>query len=1334
MPVFPLLLAADNVHAAARAAAATAAAGYTTRSRRGSPSAAMLPRSTPGTAHTGQPHQSPPPNSRSAARSSVAAAASDVSALQRTGSAQSAASDSSNSTRASPTSSGGGRAATPPHSQRRSLLASPATGTTTPRTPASRTPSDAAGRRAAQPNPTAAAAGGVESPAAGGQQGLHSSEERAASEHRRFMNLHRRARRERGRSGSSASSSLLSTPQGSNAANAAEGPSEGAGHRLSQSQRQRDAAMQAAAAALGGAPHRLSGPPNHSAVRAAADHSLEISANRLPRQREPRTSSTSLSMPAVGGRLGAAQAPPDEAEVAGSTPRAAAVAPAVAGEADLAATHADGPQAGITILVSAQGVQLTTSQDALRRQALRSTSLPSVRNTRSGSLPSDRAVGAVNAAAAAAGTPPLTVFAAVSRTSSRESRSSRRDRRTAGALLGRHAEDSPAGLPGSCGEPAALWQLPVLTTMSDGGGMPQPTQRHYAPSLLSTGTPSQLRPQQRRPPHVVGGASLTDDSRGSSQSTKSGAATARASPGSGSLVPPLPRKTAAALAAARTGTASPANTNALTSSGDNDVAGGGDAEGDTDVEGSASRRDKPPSRRSARGSISGATPPREYPGISEFASALPASRVGSVSLIGQERPVSSYIFPSQQGFTNGDTAAARAAYTPRGGHSGVISNLSVESAAYSFASSFAEYPRSPPAETRQPPYQQQQRQPSPSRSASGGDLTRAPWEPLLELWGQAEPHQVDHQSPRAESPRGGEGASSTLGNLPSALRLLPSRPASARSAASATTMPAPPPARQTHHHHHAVGVAATAAAAAAPQEGVPSPHRLRLPLAKDGVVLLNHIHNVPPQGELYRLLRVQHREPLHHFPQALRGPPLAVRVADDAIDGALMDGYTAEWEDYVRAADGGGTGDGQRDRQHLPGHRRGGRGRRRHSRSSAAAASPPAPTVEVNASHPRELYCRLVSNPGDCEVELVPSARSAAMSASPVTMSQGSLSASQRPGRGGDGGRHLRGLRSPDGLASSRGSSAHGDRSVSLVSRSTAEVVANGFYNTEARESHARRSSSEQQDAAFVYGEASYYRAEAPTVATVGTAEQPFAAVRDFPAYPLHPLQKHASFASGICHEAADEDDVWMDRPMQLPRLNAHVHGDGGAPLMGHRSSTSTGASAVAAANAATASWKSGPAVPRNDSAPAHAEDGARGVVYRADTTRLSPSLMQPPSPPRSTMPNLIARHSLTTTSVTGESMRMAQGDKEGSAAAAPLQRLLRDTLPSPSTSTAGQQPRRPSTLSAGQQAASHSHAGAADSQRPAPTALSGPQAQTPLGRGDAYVTGNFTPMSAVRR
>ncbi|CBZ29255.1 hypothetical protein, unknown function [Leishmania mexicana MHOM/GT/2001/U1103] len=289
--------------------------------------------------------------------------------------------------------------------------------------------------------------------------------------------------------------------------------------------------------------------------------------------------------------------------------------------------------------------------------------------------------------------------------------------------------------------------------------------------------------------------------------------------------------------------------------------------------------------------------------------------------------------------------------------------------------------------------------------------------------------------------------------------------------------------------------------------------RLRLPVAKEGVALLNHIHNVPPQGELYRLLRVYRREQLHQFPQALRGPPLAVRLTDGAEASKIIDETecASDWADYTNGATSGagrgrrigstwGTANSATHRSNA--RRRGGRGGlHRYRTPLATTAAGDVPTVEVNASHPRELYSRLVSDPVDCAVEVVHPGAATASAASFMSSLSIPCTPQQAGGRGGvhvdwssgtavlgvsqGGGRLSGGGRPAREVNSSRSRSpdnpTYGGSSVPVPSRSCAEVVANGFYNAEARESKAQQDELQRRRAAAEYGEASYYSLEVLT-------------------------------------------------------------------------------------------------------------------------------------------------------------------------------------------------------------------------------------------------------------
>ncbi|KPA78777.1 hypothetical protein ABB37_05880 [Leptomonas pyrrhocoris] len=332
-------------------------------------------------------------------------------------------------------------------------------------------------------------------------------------------------------------------------------------------------------------------------------------------------------------------------------------------------------------------------------------------------------------------------------------------------------------------------------------------------------------------------------------------------------------------------------------------------------------------------------------------------------------------------------------------------------------------------------------------------------------------------------------------------------------------------------------------------EAARSTNSLQLPAATDGVVLLNHVRDVPAQGELYRLLRVVHREPLQHFPQALRGPPLAVRLPDwlnnNDDSGYDDDDSTEEWEDNLRrvaahrqqrggphaSRSGSSASDAsartsrsasllEGSHEHFSRHHRRNRSphssrrgpsSRQHSRSRSSSTSTAASQVmvAVNASDPRELFTRLVSDPADGTVEVcgLQSVLSSALSTSP------------------HGSRHSRATeRSPTHRASRHSTPAsHANHNFHVVveeedhqvhhhrhhpwrrarsafsiathdgrqamtpscpcpslapSTSTtwqAEVVGNGFFNADIRLQHARSHAEAVTDAVAAYGEGCYY-------------------------------------------------------------------------------------------------------------------------------------------------------------------------------------------------------------------------------------------------------------------
>lgn len=324
--------------------------------------------------------------------------------------------------------------------------------------------------------------------------------------------------------------------------------------------------------------------------------------------------------------------------------------------------------------------------------------------------------------------------------------------------------------------------------------------------------------------------------------------------------------------------------------------------------------------------------------------------------------------------------------------------------------------------------------------------------------------------------------------------------------------------------------------AATGAERAPQPQpevRLRLPVAKEGVALLNPIHNVPPQGELHRLLRVYRRELLHQFPQALRGPPLVVRLADGAEASETIDEAecTSDWEDYTNGATSG-AGRGGLHRYRTP---------------LATTAAVDVPTVEVNASRPHELYSRLVSDPVGCAVEVVHPGAATASAASFMRSLSVPCSTRQTGGRGGfhvnrssgaavlgvsrgsclsGGGRSA--CEASSSRSSSQGNPTHGDGAMPVPSRSCAELVANGFYNAEARENKVQQDELQRRRAVAEYGEASYYSLEAPTD---GTTQ-------------MNGLQSRSSVhVLGVAKAASLSDILYeeeqhMQGLMQLPQLN----------------------------------------------------------------------------------------------------------------------------------------------------------------------------------------------------
>ncbi|CAM70551.1 hypothetical protein, unknown function [Leishmania infantum JPCM5] len=947
-----------------------------------------------------------------------------------------------------------------------------------------------------------------DSVALGPERSLHSSELQEARENRRFMNLHRRARRQRGRQGSSSTNCLPTTPRHTESgtpSNAQEGPQH---HRR---EHLHHTPFTLLPRYSGLTPQSFT-TTNGAEVRCGGHRGriLDSSSLVLPQAHRERAGSVPSRSVRSGQspRIVHAGAPssttiPNTAQSVVGGARAVALSEAAGSIAQ--SGDVEGPRADIIILVSSQGIQLTTSKDALRREARRSASLMSVRNARCAILHSDQVLEAGEAAASSTSR----VATTASHTSTHDSVSTRRERR-ADAL---HCEEEgPLEVTqSSCCAAAAPWRLPVLTTMSEGNAT-QPTRRHYPPSLSSTSG----APQLQGPPK--GGADgLVVDSKNNNITASAHSRQRSASP-----VQSLPFKTCE-----HTDTASALSKAPSALSRDNAPARG---EGDDGAMSRPENRRSPSSMRHKR-SLSGwpqsprddavsATPsrvPSQSQMVSnhqmllsffsgEFLEDTPQSTFGDCPATGEPTPPRSgspvsalWRRVNSSRALHPASSARRLLKSSPQRHSNDFNVLERGdgnvSADFSQASG---YNFSPLGTYLPPPSTDSQQRPQPPRPASIGP-EYAVFRPLVRFISN---DMASHHTTLEEDQSFGAGESVELND---------GRQSGHQKAADASS-PASP---------HTISIAESAITLAARRnaatdaERTPQPQpevRLRLPVAKEGVALLNHIHNVPPQGELYRLLRVYRREWLHPFPQALRDPPLAVRLADGAEASETIDEdeCASDWEDYINGATSGagrgrrsdstwGTANAATHRSYA--RRRGGRGGLyRYRTPFAATAAVDVPTVEVNASHPHELYSRLVSDPVDCAVEVVHPGAATASAASFMRSLSVPCSARQAGGRGGvhvdrssgaavlgvsRGSRLSGGGRSACEVSSSRSSSqgnpTHGDGAMPVPSRSGAEVVANGFYSAEARASKAQQDELQRRRAVAEYGEASYYSLEAPT-------------------------------------------------------------------------------------------------------------------------------------------------------------------------------------------------------------------------------------------------------------
>lgn len=235
------------------------------------------------------------------------------------------------------------------------------------------------------------------------ERSLHSSELQEARENRRFMSLHRCARRERGRQGSSSANRLPTTPRHTESgtpSNAQEGPRH---HRRQHLHRTPFTLLPRYS---GLTPQRFT-TTDGAEVRCGGqrDCGLDSASLASPQNHRKRTGSVSSRSVRSGQspRIGDAGAPssitkPNTAQSVVGGARAVALSKAAGSTAQPG--DVKGPGVDIIILIASQGVQLTTSEDALCREAHRSTSLMSVRNVRCASPHSGRVLEAGEAAAA----------------------------------------------------------------------------------------------------------------------------------------------------------------------------------------------------------------------------------------------------------------------------------------------------------------------------------------------------------------------------------------------------------------------------------------------------------------------------------------------------------------------------------------------------------------------------------------------------------------------------------------------------------------------------------------------------------------------------------------------------------------------------------------------------------------------------------------------------------------------------------------------------------------------------------------------------------------------
>jgi hypothetical protein len=385
---------------------------------------------------------------------------------------------------------------------------------------------------------------------------------------------------------------------------------------------------------------------------------------------------------------------------------------------------------------------------------------------------------------------------------------------------------------------------------------------------------------------------------------------------------------------------------------------------------------------------------------------------------------------------------------------------------------------------------------------------------------------------------------------------------------------------------------------------------VQLPIATDGVVLLNHVRNVPAQGELYRLLRVFHREPLRQFPQALPGPPLAVRLPEAYNSGNEGDDDDDDMDGWDSDVEEGGDGGRRRRRSHsshrnsftasdpavhasrptaalenqpghpsrrrrsrslhstLQGHSSSSSSRQRSRSTSLSSASPM--MVEVSANNPRELFTRLVSDPADRRVEVrglssVPSSElftsphrsrgSRATRNSTHRISEPSIVASRTNADGSHGdaeeipSHHARHTRSDSGTPartrrprltfsdhslpaeSPFAASAAGTVGTSVCQ---AEVVANGFFNADIRLTHARAYAEAVSEAELAYGKGCYYTLPLTPFSSSPPRTQKLRAASDAMIDNTAPAMREVAPGAERRTSISDADEVME----LLPRLN----------------------------------------------------------------------------------------------------------------------------------------------------------------------------------------------------